>query len=85
VNRHQRRAQARRQAKAAAGIRAVMSASEADGKPWHVHGMTDACRDCGATASLSGQGRNGQVLARIYHDDGCPASLGVTSWQPVPL
>jgi hypothetical protein len=85
VNRHHRRAQARRQAKAAAGIRAVRAASEADGKPWTVYGLTEACRDCGAEASMHGQGINGAVSMRVYHDDGCPASLGVTSWQPVPL
>ena len=85
MNRRQRRDEARRQARAAAGIRAVMAASEADGKPWHVYGMTEACRDCGATASMHGRGRSGAVVAHIYHDDGCPASRGVTSWKPAAL
>ncbi len=83
MNRRHRRAQSRRQARVAADIRAVRAASEADGKPWIIYGLTDACRDCGAEASMHGQGTSGKVITRVYHDDGCPTSRGVISWQPV--
>lgn len=83
VNRRARREIARRQRRFNAAAAALMDASEADGRPWHIYGMTDACRDCGATATLHGQGRSGPINLHIHHDHGCPAAAGVTDWQPV--
>lgn len=85
MNRRQRRDHQRRLRKVDNAIRTVMAASEADGRPWHVYGMTSACRDCGATADFHGHGRTGMVFADIYHDDGCPAAAGITQWQPHPI
>ena len=85
MNRKRRRECARRLSKLDADLGALMAASAADGRPWSVHGMTGACRDCTATASLRGQGRGGAVRADIHHDPGCPAAAGTTPWAPVPL
>lgn len=79
------RAQRRRLSKLDTTVRNLMAASEADGKPWAIHGMTGACRDCTATATMRGQGRRGVVLAEIRHDPGCPASTGAVPWQPHPI
>lgn len=66
-------------------IARAVAASEADGRPWHVYGMTDACRDCGATGDFHGLGRTSPVFADIFHDDGCPAATGAVTWAPVPV
>lgn len=81
MNRAQRRAQQRVRTE----FDAVMSASEADGRPWHVYGMTAACSDCQATADLHGIGRTGPIRADIWHASGCPTAAGVTAWKPVPI
>lgn len=85
MNRRQRRETQRRLAKVDAMVRELMTASENDGKPWHLYGMTHGCRDCNATVDMHGNGRTGPVLVDVWHDDGCPAKAGVTQWQPVPV
>ena len=85
MNRKQRRSRERSLRKVDYALRSVMEKSENDGKPWCIKGMTGACSDCGAAASLHGQGQRGRVVAHIYHDEGCPAGRGVVEWKPVPL
>jgi hypothetical protein len=85
VNRSRRREIERRQAKVTAALNGVMDASTADGKPWHVYGMTGACSDCTATASMHGQGRNSPVMLQVNHDQSCPVARGTVTWQPVPI
>lgn len=53
------------------------------GKPGRIHGLVDACVDCGAIGDLILlPGR--LVMGEIYHDDTCPAAAGITEWKPVP-
>lgn len=63
----------------------LQAASDADGRPWILHGMTEACVDCGATGSLSGQSGRRTVRFDVEHDPGCPAAAGITPWAPVEL
>lgn len=83
MNRRQRRDHQRRLSKIGSELDALMNASEADGKPWVIRGMSGACRDCGATGSMRGRGRHGTVVAEIRHDHGCPAARGLVDWKPV--
>lgn len=83
MNRRKRREAQRGLMRVEAALDRLMAASEADGRPWTLHGMTGACRDCGATATLRGQGRTGTVRVDINHDDGCPAAAGAVPWSPV--
>ena len=85
MNRRERRQARRALSRVEAALRTLMDASEADGRPWSLHGMTHACRDCGATATLRGQGRTGTVYVDINHDEGCPAAAGTVPWSPVDL
>lgn len=80
MNRRQRRAQDR----VRNSINTICAASRADGTPWTLHGLTGACRDCTATASLTAL-PDGTVQGDIWHDDGCPAATGITPWQPHPI
>ncbi|GEM_PF-2073019 len=83
MNRRQRR-QTQRRDTSARRIRALEARVEATGKPGVIHGLTDACRDCGADGQmilLPGK----QVFGRVFHDDGCPALTGAVKWEPVPL
>jgi hypothetical protein len=56
-----------------------------------LHGLT-AKLDEQTRASSEGQTGHSQgvrwtkrILPRIYHDDGCPAAVGITEWQPHPV
>ena len=83
MNRKQRR-QARNTDPMARRLRALERRVESTGLPGLIHGMTDACRDCtagGRMILLPG----GRVIAQVFHDDGCPALAGATTWEPVPL
>lgn len=84
MNRRQRRDHHRRLHRMHATINQICAAAHNDGTPWTLHGLTDACRDCGADATLTAL-PDGRVLADIFHDDGCPAHAGAVPWQPVPI
>lgn len=65
-------------------LRALERRVESTGLPGVLNGLTDACRDCTADGEfilLPGK----RVVGRIFHDPGCPASAGITEWEPVPL
>ena len=65
-------------------IRALDRRVESTGIPGRIYGLTDACRDCtaeGEVILLPGR----RLINRVFHDPGCPASAGITEWQPVPL
>ncbi len=82
MNRRQR-AQAR-DPLSAKRIRELQHRVEKTGQPGIIGGLTDACRDCGATGAfvlLPGQ----RSVGHIFHDDGCPAAAGITPWEPHPL
>ena len=81
MNRRQRREHDRRLVRA---VDAMLAASHDDGRPWAIHGLVDACSDCGADASLSGTPGTGLIWADIHHDLSCPAYRGVTPWTFVP-
>ncbi len=78
------RRQAQRTDASTRRLRALERRVEATGKPGLIHGLTDACRDCtadGQLVLLPGK----RIVGRVFHDDGCPASAGITQWEPVPL
>jgi hypothetical protein len=52
VNRRQRRANIRREARSAKQILELQHRVEHTRRPGRIHGLTDACRDCHATGSL---------------------------------
>jgi hypothetical protein len=82
VNRRQRRASSRREDSSAKRIRELQHHVEATGKPGRIHGLVDACVDCGATGDLILlPGR--LVVGEMYHDPSCPAAAGITEWKPV--
>ncbi len=84
MNRSERRRSKARDPLSAQRIRELQHRVEQTGKPGVIYGLTEACRDCGATADivlLPGQ----QAVSHIWHDDGCPAATGITEWQPHPL
>jgi hypothetical protein len=80
MNRQQRRRQAQRN-RSTERIRELERRVETTGLPGRIHGLTDACADCNADGELILLPCN-KVLARIYHDDGCPAHAGITGWKP---
>ena len=51
----------------------MLDASHADGKPWAIHGLTDACADCNSEATIHGTPGTGIIWADIHHDSSCPA------------
>jgi hypothetical protein len=57
---------------------------EQTGQPGRIHGLTGACRDCGATGDLVLLPGH-RTIGHIWHDEGCPAATGITPWQPHPL
>jgi hypothetical protein len=59
----------------------MLDASHADGKPWGIHGLTDACADCDSVATIHGTPGTGIILADIAHDDSCLAYRGITRWS----
>ena len=63
-------------------IHALLGAAYADGMPWAVHGLTDACADCDSVATLRGMPGSGMIWADIHvrHEASCPAYRGVTPW-----
>ena len=81
MNRRQRREHARRRTRLGNAIETLMDASEADGRPWRIHGLTAACADCNGTAEMRGQGRHGPVVSHIHHEPGCPAANGITPYR----
>lgn len=84
MNRRDRRRLKARDPLSAQRISALQHKVETTGRPGVIHGLTDACRDCGATGEfllLPGH----QAIGYVWHDDGCPAAAGITEWQPVPL
>ncbi len=89
VNRRQRRGQhnaaQRRHQQFVDKLHRLQTAANKDGKPWRLHGLTGACRDCSATAAFTGQPHSRIVIAEIYHDQHCPAAAGITPWQPHPI
>ena len=54
MNRRQRRQHDRRRHSVAQQINAMLDAADADGKPWAIHGLTDACADCDSVATIHG-------------------------------
>ena len=84
MNRRDRRRLKARDPLSAQRIHDLQHRVEQTGRPGIIHGLTGACRDCGANGEfilLPGH----QVIAHIWHDDGCPAAAGITPWQPHPL
>jgi hypothetical protein len=79
VNRRQRRANHRHGL--ARRIRQLEHKVQTTGRPGILHGLTGACRDCTATGDLVLYPDN-RAVGHIYHDDGCPAGAGITSWEP---
>ena len=84
MNRRQRREHDRRRRRFTRAVEEMLAASRADGRPWAIHGLVDACSDCGADASISGTPGSGVILADISHDPTCPAFNGLTPWTFVP-
>ena len=80
MNRRQRRAQSR----TAQRVRDLEHRVESTGKPGIIHGLTDACSDCHADGALVLLPGN-LVVGHVYHDPGCPAHAGITTWTPVPV
>jgi hypothetical protein len=83
MNRAQRRRNRQRKPPSAQQIRELERKVEATGQPGHIHGLTHACRDCHATGALTLLPGH-RAIGHIYHDDGCPAAAGITTWQPHP-
>jgi hypothetical protein len=83
MNRRDRRRHKPRDPLSASRIRELQHRVEHTGQPGHIHGLTDACRDCGATGEFILLPGN-RVIAHVWHDDGCPAAAGITTWQPCP-
>lgn len=81
MNRRQRRQHDRRRHSVAQQINAMLDAADADGKPWAIHGLTDACADCDSVATIHGTPGTGVILADIHHDESCPAYRGITRWS----
>lgn len=79
MNGHQRRASARFKRR----VRALQQRVEASGRPGVIYGLTDACRDCRGGGELHLY-PGGAVLGRVFHDPGCPAGSGATTWAPCP-
>jgi hypothetical protein len=79
MNRRQRRANGRH--RFTRQIHALLDAAYADGKPWAIDGLTDACADCDSVATLRGTPGSGMIWADIAHDECCPAYRGVVPWR----
>ena len=54
MNRRDRREHERRQRRLTRQIHEMLDAAHADGKPWSIHGLTDACADCDSVATIHG-------------------------------
>ncbi|HWT47235.1 MAG TPA: hypothetical protein VN255_01155, partial [Mycobacterium sp.] len=80
----QRRRYTRRDPHSAQKIRELQHRVESTGRPGVLYGLTGGCRDCGATAELLLLPGH-LVVGHIYHDDGCPALAGITTWEPEPI
>lgn len=84
MNRRDRRRLKSRDPLSAQRIRDLQHRVEQTGQPGLIAGLTDACRDCRATGEfilLPGR----RVVGNVYHDDGCPAANGITTWEPHPI
>lgn len=81
MNRRQRRQHDRRHGRLAQQINEMLDAAHADGKPWAIHGLTDACADCDSIATIHGTPGTGVILADIAHDESCPTYRGITRWS----
>lgn len=81
---HQRRQHQRRLDRMRQQIDYITDAAQRDGEPWTIYGLADACMDCHAEATITAL-PNGSHRADIWHDDGCPATTGITEWQPCPI
>jgi hypothetical protein len=70
VNRRQRRDHDRRRRRLDRQIHTLLDASARDGKPWAIHGLTDACADCDAVAAIRGTPGTGMIWAdiRVRHE-----------------
>ena len=77
MNRRDRRTQSRTTQR----IRALEHRVETTGIPGIIHGLTDACRDCGADGALVLL-PGSRVVGHVFHDPGCPAAAGITDWKP---
>jgi hypothetical protein len=84
MNRRDRRHQAH-DPLSAQRIRALQHRVNQSGLPGIIAGLTDACRDCTATADLVLLPGHRSVVGHIWHDEGCPAATGITPWEPHPL
>ena len=84
MNRRHRREHDRRARRLTRQINAMLDAAHADGRPWSIHGLTNACADCDSDATIHGTPGTGVVHADIHCDDSCPAYRGVTLWRVAP-
>jgi len=82
MNRHQRRAKAR-DPHSARKMRELQDRVNRTGRPGRIYGLIDACVDCHATAEIVVL-PSGQPIAHVFHQDGCPAANGITTWAPCP-
>jgi hypothetical protein len=80
MNRRQRREHDRHRRRLDQQIHAMLDKAHADGRPWRIDELTDACADCDAVGTIRGTPGTGMIWCDIRHDESCPAFNGITPW-----